>query len=221
MSEPRKLEPHEAFDVLERIVMRDEAERIAGLDDAGLARELAATGRTLEGERAKGQALIERLKARQTPAVAVAVPAHSETRTTSGFRLRAGSRARRPTLVWLLSASLAMVGAIGFLERHAIVARFAPQPVPIEPLPSGETAPTPSPQEAALDLRHEARTACEAMNLDLCERQLDDAKKLDPAGENYPAVRSLRTFLHMKRLPPPSKDDPFGKGVTPKAPKGQ
>jgi hypothetical protein len=108
-----------------------------------------------------------------------------------------------------------------FLERHAIVARFAPQPVPIEPLPSGETAPTPSPQDAALDLRHEARTACEAINLDLCERQLDDAKKLDPAGENYPAVRSLRTFLHMKRLPPPPKDDPFGKGVTPEAPKGQ
>ena len=220
MSEPRKLEPHEAFDVLERIAMRDEAERIAALDEVGLARELAARGRTLEGERAKGQALMDRLKGRQTPAVAVAVPAHVETRTTSGFRLRSGSRARRPAVLWLLAASLATVGALAVVERHAIVARLAPRPVLIEPVPSGETAPTPTPEQAALEMRHEAREACMEMNLDLCEKQLDDAKKLDPAGENLPAVRSLRTFLYMKRLPPPPKDDPFGKGVPRKAPKG-
>jgi hypothetical protein len=237
MSEPRKLEPHEAYDVLERIAMRDEAERIAALDEAGLARELAGAGRTLEGERAKGQALVERLRSRAGPALAVAVAAAAQSerqiepapdserfdpraRTPSGFRAR--SQSRRSTIVWLLAAALAMVGAVAFVERDAIVARFKPQPVPIEPVPSEEmTPPRPSPEEAAVALRHDATQTCREMNLELCERQLDEAKKLDPAGENTPAVMSLRTFIYMKRLPPAPRDDPFGKGVSPKAPKGK
>jgi hypothetical protein len=69
-------------------------------------------------------------------------------------------------------------------------------------------------------MRSEARQVCREMNLDLCGTKLDETKNLEPAGENTPAVRSLRTFLYMKRLPPPSKDDPVGKGVPPKGPKG-
>jgi hypothetical protein len=232
MSEPRKLQAHEAYDVLERIVMRDEAERIAALDEAGLARELAAAGRTLEGERAKGRALIERLEGRATPALAVAVPtqaAESETRTTSGFRLRSGSRwlapshgGRRPTLVWLLAAALAMVAAVAFVERDAIVARFNPQPVLVEPVPSTEKVltPAPTPQQVALGVRHDAWLACKQVNLDVCESKLDEARKLDPAGENTQAVDAMRRFIAQKRLSPPPKDDPFGKGGSPKPPKG-
>ncbi|MGH7440109.1 MAG: hypothetical protein ACRENE_30835 [Polyangiaceae bacterium] len=231
MSESRKLEPHEAFDVLERIAMRDEAERIAKLDEAGLARELAGAGRTLEGERAKGKALLEKLEGRATAAVAVTVaePVPSEPRTTSGFRSRSGSRwsasthgGRRPTLVWLLAAALFMALAVAFVERQAIVARFKPEPVLIEPVPSTEKlpAPAPTPQAVALAVRHDAWLACKQMNLEVCETKLDEARKLDPAGENTQAVDAMRRFIFEKRLPPPPKDDPFGKGLGPNAPKG-
>jgi hypothetical protein len=115
----------------------EQAERIAALDPAGLARELEAAGRTLEGERAKGRALLERLRNGEFPAVAVGVPAQNEPRTRSGFRTRSGLRrsasthgGRRPTLLWMLAAALAMLGAVVFVERRELVARFRLQPPP-------------------------------------------------------------------------------------------
>jgi hypothetical protein len=124
-------------DVLEPSVMLIEAERVAALDDAGLDRELAASGRTLEGERAKGRALIERLRNPEPEAVAVAARGENHTRTTSGFRPRSRSRwsasahgGRRPTLLWMLAAAVAMAGAVVYVERRELLARFRSEAPP-------------------------------------------------------------------------------------------
>jgi RNA polymerase sigma factor (sigma-70 family) len=60
----------------------------------------------------------------------------------------------------------------------------------------------PSPQEMAQFLRDKARTEIEEGNLDGCEADLDEAKRLDPAGERSEDVQRMRAFIEDVRHPP-------------------
>src|SRR5260370_13573519 len=62
MSTKRKLPPHEAWDVLEKMALHDEAERVASLSDAELDSELQEKGFDPKALRERGAALAEKLR---------------------------------------------------------------------------------------------------------------------------------------------------------------
>jgi DNA-directed RNA polymerase specialized sigma24 family protein len=75
--------------------------------------------------------------------------------------------------------------------------------------PDDEYAPpAPSPTEIADGLRKKAVIACDALDVKSCERDLDEAKRLDPAGEGQEQVMELRERIESMRTPPadPSKE---------------
>src|SRR5258708_16548715 len=63
MSTKRKLPPHEAWDVLGKMALHDEAERVASLSDAELDSELQEKGFDPKALRERGAALAEKLRA--------------------------------------------------------------------------------------------------------------------------------------------------------------
>jgi hypothetical protein len=63
MSTKQKLPPHEAWDVLEKMALHDEAERVASLSDAELDGELQGKGFDPKALRERGAALAEKLRA--------------------------------------------------------------------------------------------------------------------------------------------------------------
>jgi hypothetical protein len=64
MSEPKKLQPHEAWDAIMEGALDDEAERLEKLSSEELDRELIAAGRDPAVERAKALALVAEIKAK-------------------------------------------------------------------------------------------------------------------------------------------------------------
>jgi hypothetical protein len=52
--------------------------------------------------------------------------------------------------------------------------------------------PAPPPQMRAENLRDEAVAACDGWLWALCRNKLDEAQKLDPAGESEPRVQAAR-----------------------------
>ncbi len=60
--------------------------------------------------------------------------------------------------------------------------------------PEGAPPSTTAPPQSlrAQDYRERAARKCNDGAFDACERELDEAKKLDPAGENLPEVRTMR-----------------------------
>lgn len=64
MSEPKKLPPHEAWDVLVDMAIDEEAERLEKLSPEELDREVIAAGRDPAVERAKALALVAQIKAK-------------------------------------------------------------------------------------------------------------------------------------------------------------
>nr|AYM54106.1 hypothetical protein [Chondromyces catenulatus] len=96
---------------------------------------------------------------------------------------------------WL--AELAAVAALAVLAfvLYRVLSR-APQPEVIRPDDVPAPAPLEPPLESPLDkaraLRTDALRRCEAQDFRGCIERLDDAAKLDPAGEIEPAVRDAR-----------------------------
>jgi hypothetical protein len=75
MSTKRKLPPHEAWDVLEKMALHDEAERVASLSEAELDRELQEKGFDPKALRERGAALAEKLRAASAAPPAAQAPA--------------------------------------------------------------------------------------------------------------------------------------------------
>jgi hypothetical protein len=74
-----------------------------------------------------------------------------------------------------------------------IVAWFGP--APIGPDDAGLFPRQPPPQELADSLRTRARSECSVGELEGCQRDLDEARALDPAGEARPEVVELRRTI--------------------------
>lgn len=152
------------FDRIEEQDASDEAKRILALDEAGVDRELAAGGFDPAAVRAKGLALGE-----------AAVRAMRHRRLVRGAKIGAvaGGLAAAAILAWWL---------------------LRPSPLPIVPEPAKSVAPAPpaSPLDLAAVLRADAYEACGRAQWATCARELDEARDLDPAGEETPEVRAAR-----------------------------
>lgn len=126
-----------------------------------------------------------------------------------------------------IAAAALVVGLLVF-----VVYRFVLRPKPediakevptVEPPPKNAPPVAPSPLERAAELRKTAFSACERGDDKGCEEKLDEAKRLDPAGEANPDVKRWRDALRSKQAPQPQdssappvpsdvKGDGFGNG---------
>lgn len=122
---------------------------------------------------------------------------------------RAGRRA--PWVAWLVAAAVAAVALTLFVERRELAAWLHPAP-PIGPAPDQIKEPTPA--EKAEALRVDADKACAGDLWGLCARKLDEAAKLNPAGDTTPRVASLRAALaaHGPTNNKPKIDEKVGPG---------
>jgi hypothetical protein len=206
MSDPRKLPPDEAWDAVTRMAMRDEAERVEALSPEELAREVAATGRDPEVERAKALALVARIKGEASApanAAAGAGAARAPGSTDAGGVSRAAPRPGSRTLVWALAAVLGGGAVVLFFERQEIIALFHPekrQPIEIRPDPDARPS-------VAAALRDEASKECDAEKWGLCATELDDARAIDPAGESSAVVKAMRKAIESHSAPDATYDD--------------
>jgi hypothetical protein len=131
-------------------------------------------------------------------------------RRAAGARVPRLDDARARRARWTKWAAVVAVAAVVVLvlawKRRDIEALWSPAPIERD---HWTTPPTQSPEErAAADraeaakLREQAFAQCDAKHWDECEARLDDAKKLDPAGEGDPRVEMQRMILDEEKKGP-------------------
>jgi hypothetical protein len=177
MSAPDKPDPASAWTFVEQLLAEEELERLDKLGDKDLTAEMHAQGRNA-ADLPSADVLLARVRA-----------APENLNGNGRGKQAAKARARRRR--WLVAAAIAAaVAAVLSLEGPAIVAHFKR----VEPIgPDNEMQqPQPSPRELAQKLRDEAVGACGDGLWALCQRKLDAAHRLDPAGEEDPRVKKAR-----------------------------
>jgi hypothetical protein len=177
-----KIPPHEAWDRALEGALEDEGARVAKLDDAALARDLEAKGADPARLRAKGEALAAKLKAQGASRA-------SGERKTEPVRTK-----RRP---WVIPAGLG-----GLALAAAAVIELVPVVTSVGPVATTSTVRPPPPVDSANEatltaararaLRDEAAAACDNKQWFDCQKKLDLAWQIDPAGDEDPRVVGLR-----------------------------
>ncbi len=210
MSTERKPDPEAGGRYLMNLLAEEEAERIENLSDEEFLAERKAKGRDA-WPTPSAEELIAKVKARaareansasqsaptngERAAGAVAAIERVFPATAPVVRLVPKSRTR--LVVSLLAAALVVAIVIVAAKGPEIVAAFHPEP---------------SPQEIAAQLRHDAAGLCAQGAWAACSDKLDEAGRLDPAGESDPEVQRLRTdigrVLHPPQQPKPDKPAP-------------
>jgi len=116
--------------------------------------------------------------------------------------IRAAWRRHAFRLGLLLALGLVVTLAFGARVQMAL----GPKLYDITPDDSSTARPT-GPDPRAAQLRAAAQKRCDARDVIDCEAQLDEAERLDPAGESAPAVQAMRKIIEGER-PPKVPDDP-------------
>jgi hypothetical protein len=179
VTDGRNIPPHDAWDALERMALDDEAERVGSLSDDALDRELASRGLDPKALRARGEALAAKLAATAPARPVTLRPKKGGTRTRLPVLLAAAAIAAAAIVVFAM-AGPTMVAMI----RHKVIG-------PDVALPKRELPA----EERAAQLRDNAFKECESMRWETCEDLLDEARKLNPAGESDPRVKQWRWMM--------------------------
>ena len=165
---------------------------------AGVARVAA---RLAEGSAQDAETLaMLRRRAEGVPLVAIAADAQISEDAADKRIHRFALRVRERWEAW--SAAAAVACAVILYLVHAQIPQ-KPQPIaenPMRALPEVPAAPTPE------TLRRVAERRCDATQWESCLAFLDRAARVDPAGDQTPAVQALRTRAHdsiQKRDAPP------------------
>jgi hypothetical protein len=92
--------------------------------------------------------------------------------------------ATAPPRVWRMRIAIAVPTALALAAGVAVAIQSS----------SPSVVGTPPPRDTlhAMDLRREARDACESRSWKTCLDKLDEARALDPSGNETPEVQSLR-----------------------------
>jgi hypothetical protein len=190
----------EIGDLAMKLAAEDELARIEGLSEAELERELAAEGVDLSQIPSASELLAKVAAATPAPFVAV-VSVASAPGPVVEFAPRP-SRRRASWVAWLAAAALgAGVVIAGVAEAPVVVAWWrGPQVPPPAPTPAPRQSP-PTEIARARELRENAQRACDELAWTACEKQLDEARQLDPAGEIGDAVRAMREQIARDRAP--------------------
>ena len=202
MSTTDKPDPARAALFLAKLVAEGEAKRIEGLSDEEFQAEQKKKGHDAL-RTPSTQELLERVKvlaARQEPAARDGggkgvAPASAPKPPAPVVSIR------RSRIAWLLVAALAIAAAFA-LTRPAIVARFHPNHGNSNP--DDDQSPRPTRHEAADLLRDEALDLCGKAAWVACKDKLDEAARLDPAGESEPRVQKARADIQSAERPGPN-----------------
>jgi hypothetical protein len=164
-----------------REIVDEATDHAATVSVAQAEAELTAAGFDVAAERAKASAFLDALGSEaSSPSVK-----ETATRPTEATR-RKGPRAR---VVWLAAAaSLAAVGGTLYAALQPELVGSAP------PRTSSHAPVVPSATNlgVAAELRRKAAEACEAKQWSVCLAELDDARAVDPDGDDALAVKALR-----------------------------
>ncbi len=103
-----------------------------------------------------------------------------------------------PRSIWLMAAGFSVaIGGLAVVKRDAIVAFFR------DDTNHQDDKSSPRQRETrAAAARTEAQAACARDAFDECEARLDEARGLDPAGEDKPEIASLRQRISKAHAPP-------------------
>lgn len=218
MSTPHKRSAAEAWEALRAMADEDderwddeaaerEAERILALSPEEVRRELIEAGLDPDEVRARGQQLMEQvlreMAAEPTPPETAAAPATSPTVPTPAPAAPARPKPapahaprRAPLALWLLAAAFAAVLLSSWRFAGETIARWI-HPAPPEPsilpdMPSPSLVAEARAKKHARDLRESAHAKCAIADWDACMLDLDEAAKLDPAGDTDGTVQADR-----------------------------
>jgi hypothetical protein len=202
--ETPKRSPQEILAALEEEDIADEVDRVARLSGADVDRELAHAGLDPSVVRAGANEVFERAMRKRAEALAKASGAEPSAGGSSGsdiprsrvvVALPRGVRRgawRRPAVWTAAAAAAATIGVF--------VATNAPEIV-------GKGNGAHVDHDRAESLRQEATKACALSLWTTCAAQLDEARKLDPAGESEPSVKKLREELDAAGTRAPPRHD--------------
>ncbi len=181
---PAKRTPEEIWSALEKEALDDEqAKRAASVTPDEAARRLAAAGVDVHAVRAEARAFREEMSRRV-----------AERRVARERATKASRRPQRRTVVWLVAAALGVAAGGGLLYAR-LSRQPLPAPVPPAPTPSApatEPSGWASQNIAAEGLRQQAYARCDASDWIGCLERLDEAARIDPAGDAAPAVQQAR-----------------------------
>lgn len=124
----------------------------------------------------------------------------SPERAASVVRPPARAVALRRAHAWAWVALAAGVALVigGTVRRREIARWFGHEPIG----PDTEQTPDSVLAERAARLRHDALGVCEQGFWYECETKLNEARKLDPAGESQPQVQAARRAIEQAGHPP-------------------
>jgi hypothetical protein len=164
----------------------EEVERAANVTVAEAEAELRAAGFDVAAERAKAEAFLDALDALPKAAAAIARDAAP----------RSARRERRPgvpSTVLLIGTAVvaAAAGAALYASTHEPPETIAPAPPPPSTTPFVPSIPPPD-LAAAAEQRRLAAADCDAQQWAECLGYLEQARAIDPAGDDTPAVKKLR-----------------------------
>jgi hypothetical protein len=136
-------------------------------------------------------------------------PARAVPGSTKVVPFAAPNRSSR-TAWALVAAAIVLLAFFAYKNRRAIVAWWSDEPIRPDDqwLP---WKPARTPQERAATLRDEAVGECAAARWQSCRDKLDEAQKLDPAGESEPRVSEARRAIERAEHPErrvPDKPEP-------------
>jgi DNA-directed RNA polymerase specialized sigma24 family protein len=143
--------------------------------------------------------------------------AEDERLAPTQVRQRVSRLRRRLKAQWKAElAAVAIVLTLAFvawrLLREPVPQAITPEPDRVEPDRMGpeepRSDPVPGPLERAADLRRAAFEACESQRWQPCLDRLDEARRLDPAGDAADDVRRARETAERGLAPPDEKSSP-------------
>jgi DNA-directed RNA polymerase specialized sigma24 family protein len=115
---------------------------------------------------------------------------------------------------WLAEvAAVALLGGVAF-----VVWRVLRVPDPIAEKETPTVTPDEPREPPALELRRSGLALCNERRFGECETRLDDAKRLDPAGESTPEVQRAREDIARSRVLPSTAPIPVVSGTPAPAP---
>ncbi len=199
---PQKGDPARGWLSVEKLLVDDEVERIARLSDEQVLAEMGmGPSQVPSAERLMKKAAVRSAVGRaQDNAMG-----HSPVASTPIASV-ASDGPRRQALLWLVAAAFVFTVVL-VAKRDEIATALRGHPPPSPPQQPAPPPPGPSPQELAAVARAGAQKACAAGDWLVCSSKLDEAKGLDPAGEETPAVRQMRKTIgdELEAKPRPRK----------------
>jgi hypothetical protein len=211
-----------AFELIEDLVDEEDFEASGKASPEALRAELAELGIDPERLRAK----VDRVLAEAGTSPAAGAGAGASAGSGKVIPIARATKRRVWPVMALVAAAAVVVLVLAGGGGRAIVAYFSPEPEPSstqrpKTLPQG---PPQTPEQYAAGLRKQGLDSCQRGYYEDCAQKLDEAQKIDPAGENAPEVQLARQEIADYEHPPDASapmdaglvKPPFGRA--PKAP---